>query len=86
MAERQVQVPFMGKIMNGMEVPVEESTERWSDLKLEDGTIIRVKQTVASVVRVDGQYDMEGNPLYVVRSAPAVAVIHVEEKYRRKIN
>jgi len=86
MAERRVQIPFMGKVMDGVEVPVEESTERWSEITLEDGTIIRVKQSIASVVRVDGQYDMEGNPMYVVKSAPAVAIVHVEEKYRRKVN
>lgn len=76
----------MGKLMNGMEVPVEESTEKWSEIKLEDGTIIRIKQSVASVIRVDGQYDPEGNPLYIVKSAPAVAIVHVEERHRRKIN
>ena len=86
MAERKVQVPFMGKIVDGVEVPVEESTERWSEIKLEDGTMIRVKQSVASVIRVDGTYDAEGNPLYVVRSAPSVAVVHVDERLRRKLN
>lgn len=86
MAERRTQVPWMGKIMDGMEVPVEESSEKWSEIKLEDGTIIRVKQSVASVVRVDGQYDAEGNPLYVIKSAPAVAIVHVDERLRRRVN
>lgn len=70
--------------MDGMEVPVDESTERWSDVKLADGTLIRVKQTVASVIRIDGQYDAEGNPIYVLKSAPAVAIIHVEEALRKR--
>jgi hypothetical protein len=86
MAERKVQVPWMGKTMDGVEVPVEESTERWSEIKLEDGTIIRVKQSVAQVIRVDGQYDAEGNPLYVVKSSPAVAIVHVDEDRRRRVN
>jgi hypothetical protein len=86
MAERRVQVPFMGKTVEGMEIPVEESTERWSELKLEDGTLIRVKQTVAQVIRIDGQYDAEGNPLYVVKSSPAIAIVHVDEGLRRKVN
>lgn len=86
MAERRTQVPIMGKLVDGVEVPVEESTERWSELKLEDGTIIRVKQSVAAVIRVDGQWDMEGNPMYIIKSAPAVAIVQVDEKYRRKVN
>jgi hypothetical protein len=84
MTERKVQIPFMGKVVDGMEVPVEESIERWSELKLEDGTIIRVKQSVASVMRIDGQYDPEGNPLYVIKSAPAVAIVHVDDDMRKK--
>lgn len=86
MAERKVQIPYAGKMMEGVEIPIEESTEKWSELKLEDGTIIRVKQSVASVIRIDGQYDAEGNPFYVIKSAPAVAIIHVEEGMRRKVN
>ncbi len=86
MAERRTQVPWMGKIMNGVEVPIEESSEKWSEMKLEDGTIIRVKQSVAAVIRVDGQFDAEGNPLYVIKSAPAVAIVHVDENLRRKAN
>lgn len=85
MAEpRRVQVPFMGKMVTGMDVPVEESTERWSEVKLADGTVVRVKQTVASAVRVDGQWDPEGNPIYVIKSQPAVVVVHVDEGLRRK--
>lgn len=80
---RRIQVPFMGKMVDGMEVPVDESTERWSDVKLADGTVLRVKQTVASVIRIEGQYDAEGNPIYVVKSAPAIAVMHVEQVLRK---
>lgn len=85
MAEpRRVQVPFMGKMLDGMDVPVEESTEKWSEVKLADGTVLRIKQTVASVIRLDGQWDAEGNPIYVVKSAPAIAIVSVEEALRKR--
>lgn len=83
MAERKVQVPYMGKTVNGVEVPISESNEKWSEITLEDGTVLRVKQTVASVIRLDGQYDLEGNPMYFIKSAPAVAIVQVSEKLRR---
>jgi len=86
MAERRVKVPYQGNLTDGTDVPIEESTERWSEFKLEDGTIIRIKQTIASAIRVDGQYDQEGNPVYVLKSAPAVAIVHVEEKVRRPVS
>jgi hypothetical protein len=86
MAEHKVQVPFMGKLVEGMDVPISESSEKWSEITLEDGTIIRVKQSVASVIRIDGQFDLEGNPMYVVKSAPSVAIVHVNPERRRKVN
>ena len=70
-------------MVDAMDVPITESNERWSELKLEDGTIIRVKQSVATVARMD-EYDPEGNPVYVVRSTPTVAVIQVPEKLKQK--
>ncbi len=83
MAERRVQVPYMGKLVDGMDVPIETSTEKWSEITLEDGTIIRIKQSVATVLRLDGEWDAEGNPVYVVKSAPAIAIVHVEEDRRK---
>jgi hypothetical protein len=67
----------------GMDVPIEESTERWSEIKLADGTILRVKQAVAAVVRLDQTWDAEGNPVYVVRSGPALAIVQVDESLRK---
>ncbi|MGB8412312.1 MAG: hypothetical protein WCE23_05750 [Candidatus Binatus sp.] len=85
MAERKVQVPYMGKMVDGMDVPITESNERWSEITLEDGTMLRVKQSVAAVVRLDGQYDLEGNPMYFVKSAPSVAIVQVSPKLRRVV-
>lgn len=53
MAERKVPVALpTGKIGEGFEVPVEETTERWSDVTLEDGTHLRLKTTVLSATRI----------------------------------
>lgn len=83
MAERRVQVPYMGRMADGMDVPIESSTEKWSEITLEDGTVIRIKQSVAAVLRIDGEWDAEGNPVYVVKGAPAIAIVHVDEDRRK---
>ena len=59
MAERKVTVavPPTGEPKEGVEVQIEESTERWSEFKFEDGTVIRAKLTIMSAVRVEGEYD-----------------------------
>jgi hypothetical protein len=76
MPERSVKVPLPnGQLADGVEVPVDETTERWSEVTLEDGTVLRVKTTVVSAMRVAGQYDQEGHPVYVIKSAPVIMVV-----------
>jgi len=82
---KKVKVPMPdGKTSEGVEVPIEVSNERWSELTLEDGSVIRVKATVVSVIRIDGLYDQDGNPVYVVKSATTTAVAFSPEELRRK--
>jgi hypothetical protein len=84
-AERKTKVLFNDQMVDGMEVPVEESTERWSEVKLEDGTIMRVKMIVISVVRINEQYDPQGNPMYLTNMAPTVAIVETPPQLRRKV-
>jgi hypothetical protein len=78
MAERKVQVPFplpTSPLKSGYEVVAIESTERWTEVNLEDGTILRVKPSVLSAIRIDNEYDAEGNPMYAVKVQPAMTVV-----------
>jgi hypothetical protein len=74
-----------GQIADGVEVPIEESNERWSEIKLGDGTIVRVKLSIVSVVRVPGQYDQVGNPMYIMNMTPTIAIFSVPEDLRKKV-
>ena len=78
MAERRIKIPFPNPdsaLRDGVEVPVVESTERWTEVRLEDGSTIRVKPSVVSAVRIDGEWDPEGNPAYSLKIAPAMTII-----------
>lgn len=68
----------------GQEVQVAESTERWSDFTLEDGSVIRAKLMLTSAIRVDGEYDQNGNPLYIMNVGPIFSIVSVPEQYRKK--
>jgi hypothetical protein len=84
--ERSTKVTLpTGGIADGVEVPVEETIERWSEVKLEDGTVIRIKTSVISAVRVPGQYDQLGNPMYVINMTPTIAIFSVPENLRKKV-
>jgi hypothetical protein len=86
MSERPTKATLPGgKVVDAVEVPVEESLERWSELKLEDGSILRVKMTVLSVSRVIGEWDPQGNPFYMVNMSPIIAVVEAPEHLRKKV-
>jgi hypothetical protein len=87
MAERRTKVMIQatGQTADGFDVPVEESSERWSEFKLEDGTIFRIKATLINAIRVDGQYDPQGNPMYVMNITPVIAPVEIPEHLRKKV-
>ena len=85
MVERKTKALFNGKMVDGMEVPIEESNEKWSEFKFEDGTIMRAKISLIQVVRVDGEYDPLGNPAYAINMTPTMAIIETPEHLRKKV-
>ena len=86
MAEKRVKIPFptpVSPLADGSEVSVAESTEKWSEITLEDGTVIRIKPNVISAIRIDGQYDPEGNPMYGVKATHIVMIVSAPEHLRK---
>ena len=71
--KKSLQLPS-GETTEGTFVNVIESTERFTDIKLEDGTVLKAKVSVAEVSRVDGRWDNDGNPLYFVKSQTVITV------------
>ena len=50
------------------EVEVVETREVWSEYRLADGSVLRVKPIVISVSRVDDARSAEGEPVYTMKS------------------
>jgi hypothetical protein len=84
--KRQVPLPPDNRLVDGWEVPVVTGTERWSEYELEDGTVIRAKVNAFSFVRVENQYDSEGNPLYAMVAQPLHMIVLVPDKLKRKVS
>lgn len=69
-------VPLSGK-PEGVEVQVDVSTERWSDYKLSDGTIVKAKVTIVKAVRLN-QFDPNNNrPVYAIEATMTTVVSDV---------
>ncbi len=73
-----------GAEVEGVVVDVVESTERFSDIRLEDGTLVRIRPVIVEVIRIEGKWDNEGKPLYVIRSANVMTVDDVDESLQKK--
>jgi hypothetical protein len=59
----------------GTLMEVIESKEPWSEYVLEDGTKIRLKQTLVNVVRLDDKKNLNGEPVYSIQSQPTMSII-----------
>jgi hypothetical protein len=59
----------------GTLMEVTESREPWSEYVLEDGTKIRLKQTLVNVIRLDDKKNQNGEPVYSIQSQPTMSII-----------
>jgi len=67
-------VSWQGREVDTLSIPFKSIKEDWNEYDLEDGTTLKMKAVVSDIVRVDGQFDPEGNPLYLVKSGNMVVV------------
>lgn len=74
-----------GKQHRATVVDVDESTERWTVLKLSDGTTLRAKIVVLSVSRIDDQFDSDRNPVYAIKSHNVLTVDEAPEELKAKV-
>jgi hypothetical protein len=42
--------------------------EVWSDYRLADGTVLRIKPVMITISRVQGEHTIEGDPVYNMKS------------------
>ena len=51
-----------------LDVDVTEAREVWSEYRLSDGTVLRIKPVMITISRVDGEHTIEGDPVYNMKS------------------
>ncbi len=49
-------------------VEVTSAKEFWNEYIFEDGTIFKAKTILSEVWRVEGEWDAEGNPIYIAKA------------------
>ena len=76
-------VDFQGRKVQGTEVGFDTMREEWNEYALRDGTSLKVKTVLTSVVRLNGEHDPQGDPVYLVRSNNQVVCVEVPNHLRK---
>lgn len=79
----KVSINFGGRQVEATPVETNQSSERWNEYLLEDGTVLKMKLVLQKVLRVDGEYDGEGNPVYIMQSTN-VSTVTAPDDLKRK--
>lgn len=83
---RKVRINVADKSFVGERVKIVQATEPTSEIRLADGTLLRLRTVALKVTRLDDQWDNEGNPIYVVTSSNVMSAEDVPERYMRRVN
>lgn len=80
-APRESRIPVGEKqeLKDAILIDVIESKEPWAEYQLSDGSSIKTKTMILEIWRVKGEYDSEGNPLYVVKLNNVLNIIPADE-------
>lgn len=74
MGSNKVKIKLGDEVLEGTRIATTSSSENWNEYLLEDSSVLKMKLVVTEIVRVDGRYDSDNNPMYVVRSSNVMAV------------
>jgi len=65
-------ISFDGKLEDAEHINIGAYNESWNTYELEDGTELRVKLVLVSVLRLKDKYSKTGEPVYVVKTEVAI--------------
>ena len=85
MTEKNFKIPLFGHDVEVVEVPILNSTEGFNDYELGDGSKIRLKIVATSILRLVGQFNADGDPIYIVKKGQVVTVLQAPDALRRKV-
>ncbi len=71
-----------GREVEAMDVDFETVKEDWNEYKLEDGTVLKFKTVVSSIIRTEDYDPMTGDPVYHIRSTNILRANVAEEMKR----
>jgi len=84
MPEKKFKLPLGSTQIDVTEVDITSRTEGVIEFQLEDGAVIRLAVAPTQVMRIDGAFDNDGNPTYLVKHGIVVTTISAPQRVRRQ--
>ena len=70
----KIKINFNGKEADAIPIDVNQSDEHWNDYLLDDGSKVRMKLTLLKAIKVENEFDRDGNPVYLMQSTNVTTV------------
>ena len=74
MGSNKVKIQYAGREVEATPVEVNQAGEKWNEYLLEDGTVLKMKLILKKILRVENEFDAEGNPVYVMQTTNVTSV------------
>jgi len=69
-----IKINYGGEMVEATQAEINQSSEYWNQYLLDDGSIIKIKLVATNALRVEGKFDDEGNPVYLVKSTNIMSI------------
>jgi hypothetical protein len=76
-------ITFQGQEVWAEEIDFEVEKEPWNSYILHDGTQLRMKTVVSEVARLEGMFNQDGDPIYLVKTSNVVSAVVPENLKKR---
>lgn len=80
----KVKLQPQNKEVDALEIPIDESIEKFTIVKLDDGTTLSIKASPIRVARLIDQHDPQGNPVYNIESANIISIVQCPDELKRR--
>ena len=81
-AMAKVVSPISHREVEAVNIDFEAKAEPWVTVELSDGTTLKIRTLVTGVMRMEGEHDGVGNPLYNVSTQIVIRVVNAPKELR----
>ncbi len=74
--------PVSHREVEAVNTDFEAKSEPWVTYDLSDGTVLKIRTLVTGIMRLEGEHDAGGNPVYTVSTQVVIRVVSAPKELR----